>query len=224
GGDGGGRHGDRHRGGGGRGLLRLQLGDARVGAALLLSRPGEPRPRAVRWVVVGGGSGSKPPPARPSGWVGCAGSRGRRLLRPWCRTSLAGGAQMQYRSLCLTCLSNPRQGPACWGLPFSRSEIWGGALARCEPSSVRGDGDAHALVAEAHSGRAAAARLDVGDQLLELGTLHQGEDVGEGVKLEFGAHGVCSPARSSIRSSARTGTRNSLPILTTGISPRAAAS
>src|SRR5262249_8862706 len=40
-GGGGGRHGDRRHGGGRRGLLRLQLGDARVGAALLLSRPGD---------------------------------------------------------------------------------------------------------------------------------------------------------------------------------------
>src|SRR5262245_43070957 len=59
-------------------------------------------------------------------------------------------------------------------------------------------------------------RLDVGDKLVELGALHQREDVGERVKLELDVHGVGSPARSSIRSSARTGTRNSLPILTTG--------
>src|SRR5262249_50506763 len=117
---------------------------------------------------------------------------------------------MQYRSLCLTCLSNPRQGPACWGLPFSRSEIWGGALARCEPSSVRGDGDAHALVAEAHSGRAAAARLDVGDELVELGALHQRENVGERVKLELGAHAAPSSSPSFAFSHAE-GTRFSRP-------------
>src|SRR5262245_16082662 len=80
------------------------------------------------------------------------------------------------------------------------------------------------FVLEDGDGLAQAVRLDVGDQLVELGALHQREDVGERVKLEPGVHGVGSPARSSIRSSARTGTRNSLPILTTGISPRAAAS
>src|SRR5262249_30200387 len=117
----------------------------------------------------------------PSRWLGCAGSRGRRLLRPWCRTPLAGGAQMQYRSLCLTCLSNPRQGPACWGLPFSRSEIWGGALARCLPSSIVRNGDSDAPRRQPRYGRTAGrgenapsgARADI----VQPAPLAEGQDL-----------------------------------------------
>src|SRR5262249_8393402 len=65
-------------------------------------------------------------------------------------------------------------------------------------------------------------RLDVGDERVELLALHQREDVGCGMVLEFGAHDA-SPARSSSFSIARTGTRNRRPTLMVGMSPRSAA-
>src|SRR6516165_12256501 len=72
-------------------------------------------------------------------------------------------------------------------------------------------------------GHAQAVRLDVGDEPVELLALHQGEDVGEGMKPEgfiFGrAHDAASSPMTARSNALREATQDA-PTLRPGTSPR----